>query len=199
MKSPSRSLSNNHVGEKEKSGPVRLNGNAKEQQLEKKTSLFGRSKSQSSKPTLNLVLEKNASLVKSKSSNSRSIPSSPTSCYSLPTSFEKFANGIKQQAKIKGLDKATAKLGLVEKASSVRGASPTGKKVYAGSSIRNLVQEIDFGPKALRKSWEGKIEVKNRDNSKLRVTKHDSKPEARSSSVSFWFSFSIHFHSRILI
>ncbi|KAK9288471.1 hypothetical protein L1049_016928 [Liquidambar formosana] len=180
VKSPSRSLSNNHVGEKEKSGLVRLNGNAKEQHLEKKTSLFGRSKSQSSKPTLNLV---NESLVKSKSSNSRSIPSSPTSCYSLPTSFEKFANGIKQQAKIKGLDKATAKLGLVEKASSVRGASPTGKKVYAGSSIRNLVQEIDLGPKALRKSWEGKIEVKNRDNSKLRATKHDSKPEARSSSV----------------
>nr|GEY40558.1 hypothetical protein [Tanacetum cinerariifolium] len=41
-----------------------------------------------------------------------SILSSPTSCYSLPNSFEKFSNGVKNQSKINGLDKDIAKLNL---------------------------------------------------------------------------------------
>lgn len=178
VKTPSKLSSSNHVGEK-----VKLNGTSKAEQLEKKTAPFSRSKSQPSKPNLKVVIEKRDSLLKSKSSNSRSIPSSPTSCYSLPTSFEKFANGIKQQAKVKGLEKTASKLGLVEKAGSVRGSSPIGKKVTPGSSIRNLVQGFDLGPKALRKSWEGNLEVKTKDNSRMRATKNDSKPEARSSSA----------------
>uniref|UniRef100_A0A5B7AH75 Uncharacterized protein n=1 Tax=Davidia involucrata TaxID=16924 RepID=A0A5B7AH75_DAVIN len=182
-KMPSKVLNNNHVGVKDnKSTPVRLNGSAKEEQLVKKTQALSRSKSQLSRPALNLV-EKKESLMKLKSLNSRSIPSSPTSCYSLPTSFEKFANGIKQQAKIKGLEKATAKVGMVEKASSVRGMSPTAKKALVASSIKNLVQGIDLGPKALRKSWEGNMDVKTRESPKLRAAKHELKPEARSSSV----------------
>lgn len=181
VKSPSKVLSNNHVGDKEKCTAVRSNGIGKDEQGDKKTPSLSRSKSQLSKQSLNVVIDKKETLARLKSSNSRSIPSSPTSCYSLPTSFEKFANGFKQQAKIKG-ERATAKPGLVEKASSVRGLSPTRKKVPV-SLLRNAVHGIELGPKALRKSWEGSIEVKNRETSKPRATKHELKPETRSSSV----------------
>nr|GFC22099.1 hypothetical protein [Tanacetum cinerariifolium] len=47
-----------------------------------------------------------------KPSSSMSILSSLTSCYSFPNSFEKFFNGVKNQSKIKGLDKDIAKLNL---------------------------------------------------------------------------------------
>lgn len=151
-------------------------------QLDKKTPALVRSKSQLSKLVLNSVDSKQ-SLGKVKSSGSRSIPSSPTSCYSLPTSFEKFSNGIKQQAKIKGLDKATAKLGLGEKGGLVRGATLTAKKAGMGSSIRNFVQGIELGPKALRKSWEGNMDLKARESPKVNITKHDMKPDAWSNSV----------------
>ncbi|CAK9149879.1 unnamed protein product [Ilex paraguariensis] len=185
-KLPSKAPNDSHSGAKDnKFTPVRSNGGGKDGQMDKKTPVLTRSKSQLSKLALNSV-ERKESLVKSKSSSSRSIPSSPTSCYSLPTSFEKFANGIKQQAKIKGLDrleKATSKVGLGEKASSVRGTSPTTKRSPVGSSMRNLVREIELGPKALRKSWEGNMDVKSRDSPKLRIPKHDLKHEARSTSV----------------
>ncbi|KAH7572838.1 hypothetical protein JRO89_XS03G0022600 [Xanthoceras sorbifolium] len=170
VKSPLKVLlGNNHGGEKEKLAKVRLNGGAKDDQLDKKTSTFSRSKSQLSKQALNLDVKKE-SLGKFKSLSSRSIPSSPTSCYSLPTSFEKFANGIKHQSKIKGSDKA----------SSVRGASPTGRKVPV---IMNIVQGFEFGAKALRKSWEGNLDVKTRESSKLRAAKLDPRLEARSTSA----------------
>ncbi|GFY81353.1 GPI-anchored adhesin-like protein, putative [Actinidia rufa] len=121
--------------------------------------------------------------MKSKSSNSKSIPSSPTSCYSLPTSFEKFANGLKQQAKIKGLERATAKGGVVQNAGPVRGASPTAKKALGIGSIKNLIQGIELGPKVLRKSWEGSMGLKSRDSPRLNVPKLELKPEPRSTSV----------------
>ncbi|XVF29427.1 hypothetical protein REPUB_Repub15cG0120200 [Reevesia pubescens] len=123
---------------------------------------------------------KKESLGKLKALSSRSIPSSPTSCYSLPTSFEKFASGIKHQAEIKGLRKGSPNVGSVEKASSFHGVSPNGKKVPV---IKTLVQGIELGTKALRKSWEGNMEVKGRDHSKLRDTKHDTKRESRSTSA----------------
>lgn len=173
----SRSHSHSHVG-----GKDRLNGGAREDKSDNKTPVLSRSKSQLLKPALNLV-EKKESLAKLKSSNSKSIPSSPTSCYSLPTSFEKFANGLKQQAKIKGLEKATAKLGMGERASSARGASLAAKKAPAANAIKNWVQGIELGPKALRKSWEGNMEMKGRESPRLRGTRLDLKPESRSSSV----------------
>jgi hypothetical protein len=175
VNSPRKHLGNNHVGEKEK---VRLNGSVKEEQLDKKMGPFGKSKSQPLKPALNLDLKKE-SLVRLKSLNSRSIPSSPTSCYSLPSSFEKFANGVKHQTDIKG-GKAAAQFRVVEKANAVRTASP-GKKLVMGNPIKSFVQGIEMGAKALRKSWEGNMEVKGRDSSKLRATKHDPKPEVRNS------------------
>ncbi|KAK3031886.1 hypothetical protein RJ639_035196 [Escallonia herrerae] len=182
-KSPAKLLSNNHVGVRDnKSTPVRSNGGVREDQLLKKTPALTRSKSQLSKLVLNSA-EKKELLGKSKSSNSRLIPSSPTSCYSLPTSFQKFADGVRQQAKIKGLDRATGKLGVVEKASPVRGVSPTSKKAAVGSSIRNLALGLELGPKALRKSWEGNMDMKSRESPKSRIIRHDLKPEARSTSV----------------
>ncbi|KAJ6377749.1 hypothetical protein OIU78_028052 [Salix suchowensis] len=69
---------------------------------------------------------------------------------------------------------------IVEKASSVRGASPTMKRVPV---IKNIVQGIEFGAKALRKSWEGNMEVNHREKSTLRGARHDPKPEARSIST----------------
>ncbi|KAF5942086.1 hypothetical protein HYC85_019728 [Camellia sinensis] len=173
----SHSHSHSHVG-----GKDRLNGGAREDKSDNKTPVLSRSKSQLLKPGLNLI-EKKESLAKLKSSNSKSIPSSPTSCYSLPTSFEKFANGLKQQAKIKGLEKATAKLGLGERASSARGASLAAKRAPAANAIKNWVQGIELGPKALRKSWEGNMEMKGRESPRLRGTRLDLKPESRSTSV----------------
>lgn len=185
-KSQAKELSNEHIGVKEsKSTYLKSTGGANEEKTEKKMSILLRSKSQLSKLNLNLV-DKKESLGKLKSSNSRSIPSSPTSCYSLPTSFEKFANGVKQQGKVKGserVEKTTGKLGLVEKTSSVRGASPTMKKATGGSLTKNTVHGIELGPKALRKSWEGNIDVRSRESPKLRAIKHDSKPEARCTST----------------
>ncbi|XAR71108.1 hypothetical protein NMG60_11028223 [Bertholletia excelsa] len=186
-KSSAKSVGSSHVGVKDysKSTQVRsIGGGTEEEQLEKKTPVLSGSKSQLSKLTLNLV-EKKEGLAKLKSANlnSKSIPSSPTSCYSLPTSFEKFANGLKQQAKIKALEKASAKLGVGEKAALVRSASPTIKKVGAASSIKNLVQGIDLGPKALRKSWEGNMEMKGRESPKVRTPRLGLKPESRSTSV----------------
>ncbi|XP_071704087.1 uncharacterized protein [Rutidosis leptorrhynchoides] len=120
------------------------------------------------------------SLAKVRPANSRSIPSSPTSCYSLPTSFEKFSNGVKQQTKIKGFDKEISKLNLGEKGNVARGVSSSGKKLGIGSSIKNFVQGIEIGPRALRKSWEGNMDIKT---PRLKVPKNDVKPETRSISV----------------
>ncbi|KAL2506273.1 Plant protein of unknown function (DUF936) [Abeliophyllum distichum] len=158
---------------------------SKEDKVDKKAPGLTRSKSQLSKLSITLDAKKE-SVGKLNSSSSRSIPSSPTSCYSLPTSFEKFSNGIKQQAKIKGLErleKSTAKVGLGEKAISFRGASPTAKKAPGGSMMKNIVQGLELGPKALRKSWEGNMDVKGRESPRLKVNKHVQKPEVRSTSV----------------
>lgn len=166
-------------------GLLRLNGIAKEEdKVDRKMSSLIRAKSQLSKQALALDVKKE-SLSRLKSLNSRSIPSSPTSCYSLPTSFEKFANGIKQQAKVKG----PSKVGVVEKGSSVRSASTGSKKAAAAaaSPIRNWVQGIEMGAKALRKSWEGNMDVKSRETSKLRAAKHDPKPDLRISVSSCTF------------
>ncbi|GMI92978.1 CORTICAL MICROTUBULE DISORDERING2 [Hibiscus trionum] len=180
VKSPSKQvLGSGHGGEKDKSVGSRSNGGAKEDQLDKKTASLTRSKSQSTKPALSSDTKKEP-LGKLKVHSSRSIPSSPTSCYSLPTSFEKFATGMKQQAEIKGQRKGSPKVGSVEKPSSFHGMSPVGKKVPV---IKSLVQGIELGAKALRKSWEGNMEVKGRDHSKPRASKHDINQESRSTSV----------------
>nr|VDC64309.1 unnamed protein product [Brassica rapa] len=100
---------------------------------------------------------------------SKSIPSSPTSCYSLPTSFAKFANGIKQQQTVKP---EKGRFLLKVESPSV------GKKLPL---IKNFVQGIEFGAKALRKSWEGSLDIRASDSSGLKkLTKRDTTPDARS-------------------
>ncbi|KAF6152441.1 hypothetical protein GIB67_035509, partial [Kingdonia uniflora] len=166
--------------EKEKIKPIKSNGATKFDELDKKKVGFDRSRSLLSKPVVNLT-EKKESTGRPKSANSR-FPSSPTSCYSLPTSFEKFSNGMKQQSKIKGPGKQNA---VLDKAVSVLKVNSSAKKPITGNTIANLVQGTEFGPKALRRSWEGGMEVKRRDSLHLKVTKLELKPEARSTSVSF--------------
>ncbi|MFS8015001.1 hypothetical protein Hanom_Chr15g01351271 [Helianthus anomalus] len=75
------------------------------------------------------------------------------------------------KSKIKGSDKEIGKLNLGS-------ASPRLKKSGIGSSIKSFVQGIELGPKALRKSWEGNVDVKT---PRLKVVKNDSKAEARNS------------------
>ncbi|XP_068646646.1 uncharacterized protein [Aristolochia californica] len=152
----------------------------KARDLETRTENFSRSKSLLSRPSVH-ALEKKETEMRSKSSHSRSIPSSPTSCYSLPTSFEKFANGVRNQTKIKGVsEKPSSKQGLLEKAASVFKATTAVKKATAGNSIGNFV--IEVGPKALRKSWEGSVEVKGRENSNPRAAR-PSKSDSHSTSA----------------
>lgn len=160
---------------------LKVSGSFKEDEVSGKSPCLVRSKAQLSKVGVILV-EKKEPVLK-KSSSSRSIPSSPTSCYSLPNSFEKFANGIKQQGKIGGFGKATAKLASGDKASSVRGTSPTKRKTVTGSSASNFIQGVESGPKALRKSWEGSMDVKAIDSPRLRATKSYLKPESPSFPV----------------
>lgn len=163
-----------------KFAPLKVSGSFKEDQGNGKSPSLMRSKSQLLKLGMGSVEKKEPVLKKSLSS--RSIPSSPVSCYSLPNSFEKFANGIKQQGKIGGFGKTT-KLASGDKATSVRGTSPTKRKTVTESSVSNFIQGIGSGPKALRKSWEGNMDVKSRDSPRLRATKSHLKPESPSLSV----------------
>ncbi|CAL9210249.1 unnamed protein product [Musa hybrid cultivar] len=152
------------------------------QDVDKKKSSLSRSSSLLSKQACNGKLEEDT--VKSRSMNSRSIPSSPTSVYSLPASFEKFSNEIKKQVRAKGLKKpASPRVGLLEKAASVLKVTTAGRKSSAGNLLGDLVPSIELGPKALRKSWEGNLEFKGRDCSTLKATKLDTKSESRSTTA----------------
>ncbi|XP_057777060.1 uncharacterized protein LOC130995680 isoform X2 [Salvia miltiorrhiza] len=167
-----------------KSNPSGLNGGLKE---DRKAPGLTRSKSQLSKLSLSVDVKKDSVEGKLKSSGSRSIPSSPTSCYSLPTSFEKFSSGVRNQAKIKGLErleKASGVSGSKEKPSPLRAGSSTGKKVSSGNLMKNIVQGLELGPKALRKSWEGNMDAKNRESPRLKVNRQEIKSEAPRKSVS---------------
>lgn len=175
VRSPSLKSRASNLNGRQKTSSINLNTGSKEGKDKKGASSFGRSKSElaTMKPSLAVEVKKEH-LTRVKSLNSHSIPSSPTSCYSLPTSFEKFANGVKQQAEIKGLKKIT----------SLRGTSPNEKRLSLDSPFKSLVHGTEFGARGLRKSWEGNMEVKSRESSKLRCIKQDSRTEAGSSSVS---------------
>ncbi|XP_072970448.1 uncharacterized protein [Typha angustifolia] len=149
--------------------------------LDSRRSSLSRSTSSLSKLSVSSVEEKKEVRHVRSRSLSRSIPSSPTSCHSLSTSFEKIPNGVKQQPKVKRTEKSTpSKLGLLERAASVLKATAAGRKSTSGNFLGNLASS---GPKALRKSWEGNVEPKGKDYSNNRAAKIEPKPEARSSSV----------------
>ncbi|CAA7405306.1 unnamed protein product [Spirodela intermedia] len=157
--------------EKEKSRLGRSDGAARSKEVEKTKKQASLSRAVSSLPAKKKA---GSSELRLKSEKSLSVPSSPTSVYSIPASFEKFSAGIKQQSKIKGRDKAAApsKPGLLEKAASVFRSNTMGKKLPSG----NPVIGFDLGSRALRKSWEGSAETSGRDNPSSR------KADAASSS-----------------
>ncbi|KAF3589682.1 hypothetical protein F2Q69_00026110 [Brassica cretica] len=161
---------------------------SKDEASEKSKKALVRAKS--AKTSLVLDVKKEAlGKVKTSSSTSggsKSIPSSPTSCYSLPSSFAKFANGVKQhqqQQHVKKtvvLEKGSPRMGLSERGRSplrVESPSVVGKKL---PMIKNFVQGIEFGAKALRKSWEGNLDIRSSDRERLKLAKRDSTPDSRS-------------------
>ncbi|KAL4567748.1 hypothetical protein LXL04_023341 [Taraxacum kok-saghyz] len=131
----------------------------------KTTPLLARSKSQSSKSVIDGIERKGSFNLKTKSLNS---------CYSMPNSFEKFSNGIKQQSSINGGKKVTSKLNLGGR------TSQSVKKSGIGSSKKNLIQGFDLGHKGVRKSWKKHMEVKT---PKVNITKKSLKHDARITST----------------
>ncbi|CAL9754004.1 unnamed protein product [Musa acuminata subsp. burmannicoides] len=171
--------------ESEKSKLGISKSNIKAPEVEKKKSSLTKSSSVLSKQLVKGKSEKKfAVTARSKSMISRTIPSSPTSVYSLPGSFEKFSNEVKKHARAKGLEKpATSRMGLLEKAASVLKVTTAGRKSSTGNILGNLVPSIELGPKALRKSWEGHMESKGRDSSTLKAAKLERRSESRSTSA----------------
>ncbi|XP_020676813.1 uncharacterized protein LOC110095560 [Dendrobium catenatum] len=171
---------------KEKTNSVKVDRTTKVEVMEKKKASLSQSSSSLSNLSLsNSVGKKHKIYEKSNSMSSRSIPSSPTSCHSVPSSFDKLTNGVKQHSKAKVPEKpSSTRMNLLERAASVLRATAAGRKSFAGSSVVNLVPGIDPGPKSLRKSWEGNVETKGRDSSNPRPLKTEKKSEACSSTFS---------------
>lgn len=162
-----------------------VNGTCKVVELEKNKTSISRPSSLVLKHAVNGKVEKKCPAgTKAQSGNSRSIPSSPRSCYSLPVSFEKFSKEAKQQTIFKGSEKTTSsKMDLLDKATTVLKSTSSRRKPATGSSVGNLLTVTGPGPKALRKSWEGNMEMKRRDKSTAIGAKIEKKLETRSSSV----------------
>ncbi|KAG1328275.1 hypothetical protein COCNU_01G022090 [Cocos nucifera] len=171
--------------EKEKNKLGKQNGTTRTKEVEKKKALLSKSSSVLSKQAVNGNLEKKEAIgVRSRSMNSRSTPSSPKSVYSLPASFEKFSNDLKQQAKIKGLEKpASSRLVFLERTASISKVTTAGRKQAAGNSTRNLVPGIESGPRALRRNWEGSMVTKGRVHSNSKPGILETTSETRSASV----------------
>uniref|UniRef100_A0A804MPV9 Uncharacterized protein n=1 Tax=Zea mays TaxID=4577 RepID=A0A804MPV9_MAIZE len=114
----------------------------------------------------------------------RSTPSSPTSVYSLPASFDRFSNDLKQRNRVKGAENkasSSSRLSLLEKAASVlKATSAAGRVSSAGIPIGSSVLSIgSSGPKALRRSWEGNTDVKGKGKPESRTAKPDRKSDSK--------------------
>ncbi|KAL5219970.1 hypothetical protein ABZP36_024683 [Zizania latifolia] len=169
--------------EKEQSKLEKLKASVKNNGTESKKPQLTKSNSSLSKQALNSIIvdKKEAVSTKTKSTSVRSTPSSPTSVYSLPASFERFSNDLKQRTQAKGADKSSpSRLSLLEKAASVLKATTAGRKSSAGNLLSSTTLSIESGPKALRRSWEGNADAKSKGNSDSKATKADRKSENRS-------------------
>lgn len=119
----------------------------------------------------------------------RSTPSSPTSVYSLPASFDRFSNDLKQQGnRVKGAENKaspSSRLSLLEKAASVlKATSAAGRVSSAGNPIGSSVLSIgSSGPKALRRSWEGNTDVRGKGKSESKTAKPDRKSDSKTPMV----------------
>ncbi|XP_062193442.1 uncharacterized protein LOC133896816 [Phragmites australis] len=168
--------------EKEKSKLEKINAMHKPIGAENKKPLLTKSNSSLSKQAVNGIGDKKDAIKsKAKPAITRSTPSSPTSVYSLPPSFDRFSNDLKQRNKVKGAEKASSsRLSLLEKAASVLKVTTAGRKSSAGNLISSSVLSIGSGPKALRRSWEGNMDSKGKGNSESKTTKADRKSENKS-------------------
>lgn len=171
--------------EKEQSKLEKIKASVKSNGTESKKPQLTKTNSSLSKQALAGLFDKKEVVSSEvKSSSGRSTPSSPTSFYSLPASFERFSNDMKLRTKAKGAEKSSpSKLSLLEKAASVLKVTTAGRKSSAGNSLSNALLSIEPGPKALRRSWEGKSNVKGKDNSAPKAVKVDRKSENRSTST----------------
>ncbi|XP_057871048.2 uncharacterized protein LOC131077549 [Cryptomeria japonica] len=112
-------------------------------------------------------------IIKKSSGNGRSLPSSPTSCASAPCA-------TRSQSRIRG--GVPRELVRLERSSSTK-KTPSQDSGNQSSSIKrfsvepprrssvgyaeaNRVKMADFGPKTLRKSWEGTMDIKNKSPSR---------------------------------
>ncbi|CAD6224234.1 unnamed protein product [Miscanthus lutarioriparius] len=165
--------------EKETSKLEKINASRKPTGAENKKPMLTKSNSSLSRQALNGIGDKKEAVKsKVKPAITRSTPSSPTSVYSLPASFDRFSNDLKQRNKVKGAEKASSsRLSLLEKAASVLKATSAGRKSFAGNSISSSVLSIGSGPKALRRSWEGNTDIKGKGNSESKISKPDRKSD----------------------
>lgn len=168
--------------EKEKSKLDKINAPHKTIGTENKKPLLTKSKSSLSKQALNGVSDKKEAVKsKTKPASIRSTPSSPTSVYSLPATFDRFSSDLRQRRGVKGPEKASSsRPSLLERAASVLKVTAAGRKSSAGNSISSSVLGIGSGPKALRRSWEGTVDTKGKNDSDSKTTKADKKSEHRS-------------------
>ncbi|CAL5063376.1 unnamed protein product [Urochloa decumbens] len=159
--------------EKETSKLEKINASRKPTGAENKKPMLTKSNSSLSKQALNGIgAKKEPVKSKVKAAITRSTPSSPTSVYSLPGSFDRFSNDLKQRNKVKGAEKASSsKLSLLEKAASVLKVTSAGRKSSASNSISSSVLSIGSGPKALRRSWEGNVDIKGKGGSESKTAK----------------------------
>jgi len=165
--------------EKETSKLEKINASRKPTGPENKKPVLTKSNSSLSKQALNGIGGKKESVrSKVKPAITRSTPSSPTSVYSLPASFDRFSNDLKQRNKVKGAEKASSsRLSLLEKAASVLKVTTAGRKSSASNPISSSVLSIGSGPKALRRSWEGNMDIKGKGNSESKTVKPDRKSD----------------------
>ncbi|KAF8780817.1 hypothetical protein HU200_000763 [Digitaria exilis] len=165
--------------EKETSKLEKINASRKPTGAENKKPTLTRSNSSLSKQALNGIGgKKEPAKSKVKPAITRSTPSSPTSVYSLPASFDRFSNDLKQRNKVKGAEKgSSSRLSLLEKATSVLKVTSAGRKSSASNAISSSVLSIGSGPKALRRSWEGSVDIKGKGSSESKTAKADRKSD----------------------
>uniref|UniRef100_A0ACD5ZVK7 Uncharacterized protein n=1 Tax=Avena sativa TaxID=4498 RepID=A0ACD5ZVK7_AVESA len=173
--------------EKEQSKLQKINASVKSNGTEsKKPQQLTKTNSSLSKQALASLFDKKEVITsKVKPNIARSTPSSPTSARSLPAlSIESLPNDVKMRTKAKGADKSSpSRLSLLEKAASVLKVTTAGRKSSAGNLLSNTFLSIESGPKALRRSWEGKADTKSKGNSDAKAAKPDRKSENRSTST----------------
>uniref|UniRef100_A0A0D6QUN0 DUF936 domain-containing protein n=1 Tax=Araucaria cunninghamii TaxID=56994 RepID=A0A0D6QUN0_ARACU len=119
------------------------------------------------------------------SSNGRSLPSSPKSCSSAPC-----ANGARSQTRVRMQRKEEAaaepasKGTRLERCPSVKKSSDSTvdrrRSTVGSAECKGL--GLEFGPKTLRRSWEGMIEIKTKEKSSSKMSSKTVKEELKSTT-----------------